>query len=772
MTTGRPLDDLVRAYLAEDDFNRVGLLVHAHPELLDEPAARLIGRTAPGGSRGGRRPAEQHTRFLARCRADPRAVFPPGSTVIDPTCYALVADRHEAAERAEEEFTAAGTPALRAERAGRWADAWDRVLGEPGLAGAHPALLATLLNDAGRAGLMCYFAVGGVRYLEQARTRLERAVALTPGTSVRAASRRSNLGLVLLERADTPGAPEPVADRAEAMRLLRDAARTAPPLTTVWADCHLRLAQARLRAFEESDRIGHLNAAVRDLTAVWQAGATDEDTAHTLGCVLRRRHAARGGDDDLDLAVALLSAAALATPATAPELLRRQLDLGVALLDRHRRDADAADLEEAGAALRTAVAAAPDTSPDRPAAVGHWAGYWYRRFEATGSMADLDTALRLAREAAGSPAARAGERVVLLVNLAVITEETARQSADRALFDEALAAFAEVLAAGPPAAFRRTVLAATGGAWRDRFGVSRDGTDLARAVDCLRQAHADVPPRSPDAARIGLAWALALFEWYVVTVEEGADEEPGADEGGGRGRGDGGRDGGAGEPVAEVPAAPGGAPGAPEDGPALPDGRAGLLEALAVVRGLARRRTPLLDRHRIRAAQLVLTLVAAEAGLVRASPRSLRRTVRQVWADGARTDPEMLWWTGSLWGRWASAERRPRDAALGFRIAVETLNALARAQSDPGHGARWLRSGGRLTSEAAYASATAGRHREAVRLMETGRLVLLTEALTLRSARIGDGPAGLPGELLDRLADAKQRVRAAEHAARTTVRTP
>ncbi|MFK0256152.1 hypothetical protein [Streptomyces sp. NPDC090445] len=720
MTTRRPLDEIVRAYLAEDDFPLVGLIVRAHPEILDEPAARTLRRLAPGGPRGGRLLAEQHTRFLTRCRADPEAVFPHDSPVIDPTCYALVADRHREAERAEVRFTEADSPGRRAEHAAQWAEAWGRVIAEPALADAHPALLAALLNDAGRAHLLCFFAVGGVRHLEQARSCLESAVVLTPATSPRAASRRSNLGLVLSELADDPGTPDPADCRARALRLLRDAARSARPGTSGWADCHVRLALGRLQAYWETDRISHLNAAVRDLASVWGTEAAGADTAHTLGCVLRQRYAARGHGEDLDLAVALLSVAADATPAAAPERLRRQLDLGIALLDRHRRDAAGADLEEAGEALHAAAAAAPETSRDRPAAVGHCAGYWYRRFEATGSMSALDAALQLAREAAGSPVARAGERGALLVNQAVITEETARQSADPELFDEALATFAKALDADPPAAVRRAALAGMGSAWRDRFAVSRDEGDLAHAVRCLREAHADVPPRSPDASRIGLALALALFERYVFTV----------------------------------------------------DGREGLLDALAMVRALARRRTPRLDRHRIRAAQLILTLAAAEAGLVRVSLRATRRAMRHVWADEARTDPEMLWWIGSLWGRWASAEARPKDAALGFRIAVETLHGLARSQTDPRHGTWWLRSGGELTGEAAYASAAAGRLQEAVRLMETGRLVLLTEALTLRSARIGHGPAGLPHELLDRLADAAQRVRAGENAARNPVTAP
>ncbi|MFD0268823.1 hypothetical protein ACFVGY_19975 [Streptomyces sp. NPDC127106] len=751
MTTLLPFDEIVRGYLAEDDFHLVGLIVCAHPEILGEPAALRLRRLAPSGPQGRRLLAEQHLRFLARCRADPRAVFPPDSAVIDPTCYALVADRHQDAERAEVGFTEADSPARRAEHAVRWTAAWGGVIREPALAGAHPALLAALLNDAARAHLLCFFAVGGVQHLQQARAWLESAVALTPRTSALAAGRRSNLGLVLNELADDPGTPDAADCGARALRLLRDAARSARPGTPVWADCHLRLALGRLRSYGETDRISHLNAAVRDLTSVWEAGAAGADTAHTLGCVLRQRYAARGHDEDLDLAVTLLSAAADATPAAAPEQLRRHLDLGIALLDRHRRDADGADLEQAGAALHAAVAAAPETSHDRPAAVGHWAGYWYRRFEATGSMAALDTALQLAREAAGSPVARTGERRALLVNQAVVTEEAARQSADPALFDEALAVFAEALDGDPPAAVRRAALAGTGSAWRDRFAVSQDEGDLARAVHSLRQAHADVSPRSPDASRIGLALALALFERYVFTVDGGA--------GGGR-AGSGGRTG------------PAERTGPADRAGTAVDGEAGLLDALAMVRALARRRTPLLDRHRIRAAQLVLTLAAAAAGLVPVSLRAVRRTLRHVWADDARTDPEMLWWIGSLWGRWASAELRPQDAAVGFRIAVDTLHELARGQADPRHGARWLRSGGELSSEAAYASAAAGRPQEAVRLMETCRLVLLTEALTLRSARIGRGAAGLPRELLDRLADAAQRVRAAEHAARNPVRAP
>jgi hypothetical protein len=158
-------------------------------------------------------------------------------------------------------------------------------------------------------------------------------------------------------------------------------------------------------------------------------------------------------------------------------------------------------------------------------------------------------------------------------------------------------------------------------------------------------------------------------------------------------------------------------------------------------------------------------VAAAEAQLVPASRTGLRGAVRRIWADAERADPEMLLWTGSLWGRWAVRERRWRDAAAGYRIAVETLHELARRQADREHGDRWLRSGGQLAGEAAYAGAAAGDPRQAVQLMETGRLVLLTDTLIMRAFSSGGRESGLPIQLTARLNAAVRRLRAAEQAA-------
>jgi tetratricopeptide (TPR) repeat protein len=712
---------LLRAYLAEDDYPRAGALVRAHPELLGDTASAALGRMAKQGPRVVRALAGQHLRFLDRCRTDPDAAFPEGHPVIDPQCYAAVADRHWAAERAETDFDEASSPADRATAAERWSAGWAAVLDEVSLGAAHPALRAALLNDAARAYLLCHYAVGGSGVLLRAAAWASEAVALTPLASPRMATRQSNLGLILLELSESPDTLDRTRDRGTAMKLLRHAARAAAVGTAAWEDCHTRLALGRLHAFWGDGRTAHLDVAVRELTAVWEVGTPQADIAHTLGAVLRQRYEARGRATDLDEAVALLSAAAEATPATSPHRVRRMLDLGVALLDLHQRNPADAALVAAGSALREALEAAPLTSPDRVSALGHYSGYWYRVFETGGELAALQVALGLAREAAEASVARAGEHAAWLVNLAVITEEIARQSVDLGLLDTALDTFTAALRADPPSLVRRAALAGIGGARRDRFALSQDPEDLRQAVLQLERAAPDGPPRSPEDVRIALLLALSRFERYVFT---------------------------------DTPSRA--APGGPS--PAA-DLHAGLLAALTSVRSLARRRTVPLDRHRVRATLLIVTLAAAEAGLVEASLPALRRTVRRIRADAPQTDPETLLWIGTIWGRWASGEGRPRDAALGYRIAVETLNELARRQADRHFGTWWLRSGGRLTGEAAHAAVAAGDPREAARLMETGRCVLLSEALLLRAMQTGPAPVGLPHVLVHRLTAAARRLR-------------
>jgi transcriptional regulator with XRE-family HTH domain len=143
-------------------------------------------------------------------------------------------------------------------------------------------------------------------------------------------------------------------------------------------------------------------------------------------------------------------------------------NLEVALRVRFERTGDVADLESAIDAGREAVAALPAGHPDQAAAMSDLGGTLLTRYLSTGSIADLNPAVDAAKTAADSVPAGNSERAKYLSNL--------------------------------------------GRALAVRFQHTSDVADLESAIDAGREAVAALPAEHPDrpAAMFNLQAALAV----------------------------------------------------------------------------------------------------------------------------------------------------------------------------------------------------------------------------------------------------------------------
>jgi tetratricopeptide (TPR) repeat protein len=89
-------------------------------------------------------------------------------------------------------------------------------------------------------------------------------------------------------------------------------------------------------------------------------------------------------------------------PDTSAHITSHLNNLGIFLGERYERTGELADLEKAIRIARQAIDSTPGDHPDRAGSLNHlgiFLGEWYER---TGDMADLEEAIRTARQAVDS----------------------------------------------------------------------------------------------------------------------------------------------------------------------------------------------------------------------------------------------------------------------------------------------------------------------------------------------------------------------------------
>jgi tetratricopeptide (TPR) repeat protein len=353
-------------------------------------------------------------------------------------------------------------------------------------------------------------------------TLLERALDGTPAGSAHYARREAMLASALQRQAEATG---DVADLMRAEGLLRHARAAGSPQMSV----NLGVVLTRIaERTGDAERLSEAIALARQ--AVDRTGATDPGRSPRLSNLSVALHLAAmrtGSSVQLDGAVsageaAVAASADLAQRATALDTL------GAAVLTRHLWSDVGADLDAAVRLLRDAVAATPDADPARTGRLMNlgnalrFRGVWSSR------RADLDEAVDVLAIAVRSVSVRDAQFPGLLTNLA---SAFLSRAGDRTDIDTAIRLQREALSLTPPTApYRPRYLSNLGNALLS-------SGDARAAVTVHREALVLLPAGHPDASvvRGNLAAALitladqdgddGLLRQALDAVTAGADDQ-------------------------------------------------------------------------------------------------------------------------------------------------------------------------------------------------------------------------------------------------------
>lgn len=136
-----------------------------------------------------------------------------------------------------------------------------------------------------------------------------------------------------------------------------------------------------------------------------------------------------------------------------------------------------------------------------------------------------------------------------------------------------------------------------------------------------------------------------------------------------------------------------------------------------------------------------------------------RKLYRDSCAAGLVSDPESALAAGSEWGRWAIGRVAYPEASGAYDLAADALDQLFRAQLLRPNKEAWLREAGGAAIAGSFAHARADDCAGAVRAIERGRALLLSEALDRDRAELTRlGTLGR-GDLAARYSEVAQRLK-------------
>ncbi|MEU4761788.1 CHAT domain-containing protein [Actinosynnema sp. NPDC023794] len=508
---------------------------------------------------------------------------------------------------------------------------------------------------------------------------------------------------------------------AEAIELLLTAVDTDD--ANVRARARLMLGNAYRKSFSQTSDAATLDEAIRRHRSSIETFPPDQfgyaDHLNSLAAALMERARRFGGDEDLDEAIELFTAAAARMPQWHPERLMYLANLVQAHLFRHDRHGDPesaarasaiareitgaevpagmaatqlgaigsalitaydfggspADLDEAVAVMRRCVAV---TSGRGPAALNQLGSALIRRHERTGAVADVVEAVESHRAALASVATTDSRRGEYLTNLCNALEQLYHVTGDLGHLDEAVRAGAESTAADVGSPTRVSSLTNLSKAAATRYHVRRDPTDLDLAVEAQREALALVGPDNPRRVRYLSNLGGSLADRFLVTGEAGD-----------------------------------------------------LDEAVALLRECAERTTAGDTRHATHLHNLGLVLVRRHrAGH---DPADLAEAVGALSAAASGTSPAIVRVQAARLWAVSVAEHDVAASLAGYEQAVALFPVLAWHGLHREDRERQLLDLVGVASDAAATALAAGRPERAVELLEQGRSVLWSQLLDLRT---------------------------------------
>jgi len=224
--------------------------------------------------------------------------------------------------------------------------------------------------------------------------------------------------------------------------------------------------------------------------------------------------------DDLNQAIDAARAgnAALAEARDSPLRVHLQSVLGLALRQRSWRTGSAADLDEAVGLARSVLAATPEGHAKRALRLSHLADALLLRFNHVGAHSDLDEAVETAQAAAGAPLVELGTRPMVWSCLGRALRTRFSRDGRPEDLDGAVRAFGQAASAGTRGYMNRVNwLTALAEVLRMRARLNHDPGDLSTAITYLEDALAVAPDDGLTRARHAAILGMVLQARFELT---------------------------------------------------------------------------------------------------------------------------------------------------------------------------------------------------------------------------------------------------------------
>ena len=341
---------------------------------------------------------------------------------------------------------------------------------------------------------------GDLADLDAAIEAMEAAVAATPVGHLDRPRYLSNAGVTLRLRFERTGSQ---ADLDAAIEAHQAAVNSTAAGHSDWAMMLSNLGAALQLRFERTGSQADLDAAIEANRAAVNSGPAGHTglagTVFNLGAALRARFERTGSQADLDAAIEADLAIVAITPAGHPRRPAYLSSLGLGLRARFERTGAQNDLNEAIKVSRDAVAATPAGHPDRAGRLSNLGIALNARFERVGSQADLDAAIEAHQAAVAATPAGHPDRAGRLSNLGIALNARFERVGSQADLDAAIEAHQAAVAATPANHPRRAVyLSNLGLALRARSVLSGSQADLDAAIGAHQAAVAATPADHPN----------------------------------------------------------------------------------------------------------------------------------------------------------------------------------------------------------------------------------------------------------------------------------
>ncbi|MFK0288902.1 CHAT domain-containing protein [Streptomyces sp. NPDC090442] len=311
-----------------------------------------------------------------------------------------------------------------------------------------------------------------------------------------------NLGIAWQDRYESIGIP---ADLENAIECCQAAVEAAPEEHPRRATFLAGLGSTALTRFKRTGETDHLDRAINAFRGALEMTPLGHRTRGLrlsgLGQALLARYRLGGDRSDLDTAIEMNRAASQEIAPQQTEFNAVLNNLGISLWQRFERNGHMADLDEALSASRASAQATAVGHADRPTRLSNVGLMLWTRYKHTGALSDLDAAIEFAHDAV--EAASPGHSVLagMLSNLGIALMERYERNEYTPDLDEAIQRNREALAITDSASpDRPRFLANLSATLHARFQQTGGFDDLDGAIKAGRDA-ADVPSHYPERPR-------------------------------------------------------------------------------------------------------------------------------------------------------------------------------------------------------------------------------------------------------------------------------